>query len=400
MAEDKFGAEPLIYNKYYPSGRFDFLIKHVHNPQWDIAYGFSSPDCKQSLSITELQKATSTALRLWIAPLAEMSEQPFVNKFIYHEQEVDSTPDFFQDGSSFLKMKLKDSKPHLQIIFYCREAISFAMNTRTKQPIPDINLSHHKAQTDHISGTSFSMATLVHELGHAFGLLDTYPTELHDHIGQPVSIMAGISYTKSDAVKLAADDIKGIKWLYRYYHKKDTLKSNACFFPDYELVVRGAPACLPKHPLITALKMAHQHEQQGNFYFTNMHLQNAIRLTSYSLGDPGKINAQDDDGNTALHYAVKYAQASKRKHGVLIASIWVSNTPAYWAVVGRRLLDLPPCKDTGDARRKHDKECFEYPTSYCACIDLTIKNKRQETALDLADVEILAGFPAAEQRAD
>ena len=403
VAEDKFATAPLSYNKASYGRQFAFLIEHVHASRWHIAYGFSSTHCKHSLPLKHMQNTISAALRLWIAPLAKMSAQPFVDKFSYYERRAVAVDHYS------LQLVLGSLQPHVQIIFYCREKASYAMSNPaftigkinpTSPTIPDVHLAYHKARHDYIGSTRFSMTVLVHELGHAFGMLDTYPTEQHNHIGQPASIMASNSfYNKSGAIKLATDDIKGIKWLYRYYHQKNEQiedESNKCFFPDYELIEReqrGAPVCLPRYPLITALKMAQQHEQQGNFSATSKHLFNAKRMLTYNYGDPGKINAQDADGNTALHYAIINAQTSKRIHKVATTSAWLPNMPGRWANIGSTLLALPQCTVSGDARRTRDKRCFDSQDLNCACIDLTVKNKQQKTARELADAESAAAFP-------
>ena len=167
------------------------------------------------------------------------------------------------------------------------------------------------------------------------------------------------------------------------------------FFPDYELVEhqRGSPACLPKYPLITSLKMAYQHERQQNLYAADKHLLNAVRTLGYPYGDPGKVNAQDEDGNTALHHAVTYAIASKKMSQRVTTSAWLLDMPSKWAKVGTALLALQLCSASGTARRGIDLACFDSQELNCKCIDLTIKNKKQQTARDLADDEIAAAFP-------
>lgn len=404
-AKDKFSTAPLHDNEHSFGRKFAFLIKHVHAQEWRIAYGFSSADCERSASFTKLRDAINVALRTWIAPLKKMSARPFVESFSYHKRKA--VPDGFISSHLHL-LDLESLQPHLQIIFYCRDEMSYAMTipVQVDAAIPDVHLFyHHKDQeesegyTGFLSKTPFSMKVLVHEIGHAFGMLDTYPTEQQAHIGQPPAIMAAVGFYKDGAVTLATDDIKGIKWLYRYYHQKHEQledERNKCFFPDYELVERerGAPACVPRHPLITSLKMAHQHERLGNSNASRKFIADAKRLLSYGYGDPGKVNAQDKDGNTALHYVVMYAQASKQMHNVKVASVWKLEQPSWWASIGHTLLALPRCPVSGGKRRARDEQCFARPELNCVCIDLTIKNKQQQTARELADAEIAAAFPA------
>ena len=403
VAEGKFSVPPLAYSEHSYNRQFDFLIKRVHEQTWHIAYGFSSADCKASLPIATLQSAVDAALRLWLAPLKKMTVQSLVNQYTYHERAVRASG----FARSPLRLVVGKLKPHLKIIFYCRPMINHAMpipvHTRrgeylASDLIPSVHLARHEKRRDYIVGTPFSGTVLVHELGHAFGFLDTYPSEHHSNVAQPASIMSSQAfYNKSGANVLAVDDIKGIKWLYKYYHQdhEKISSTNKCFFPDYELVEhkRGSPACLPKYPLITSLKMAYQHERQQNLYATDKHLHNAVRTLGYTHGDPGKANAQDEDGNTALHHAVTYAIASKKMYQIVTTSAWLLDMPSKWAKVGTALLALQPCSASGTARRGIDLACFDSQELNCKCIDLTIKNKKQQTARDLADDEIAAAFP-------
>ena len=140
--------------------------------------------------------------------------------------------------------------------------------------------------------------SLAHELGHAFGLADTYVIRAEGKpistggitrtVGkQPASIMSSSkSFAKSDVV-LSEDDRRGIVWLYKAKH--EGLATEDCFFPDY--VYEHEPSgCRPKYPLIFEAK-------HGLSLF-------AIRMLDE---DPNiDVNAENAGGITALHYAVMY----------------------------------------------------------------------------------------------
>ncbi len=140
------------------------------------------------------------------------------------------------------------------------------------------------------------MLGLIHELGHAFGLEDTYVKQerhkdwknkggLEATVGtQPASAMAGWS-ADEHSIRIAEDDVRGILWLYKHFH--EGLPTEDCFFPDY--VLEEEPrGCIPKYPLIFELKHGYPHR--------------AIRMLDE---DPNlDVNAQDESGLTALHHAV------------------------------------------------------------------------------------------------
>lgn len=396
VAEGKFSTVPLSSGEYSYDQQFSYLIEHVHEQQWHINYSAPIECISAEEKRSHLREAISAALRMWLAPLAKISDKPIVDKFTYSMKAVAGKLVNSDQSYSYILERSESEKPRLEVIFYCRYYTSYAM-VRPKgsgKKIPDVHLSYPEILTDYIKDMPFSMTILVHELGHAFGLLDTYPTNTKPRIGQPASIMSSANLaTKASEVTLTDDDIKGIKWLYKYYHKKDELNKteNKCFFDDYELIERerGAPACLPKHPLVTALKMAHQHEMAGNYDATEKILLNAHQMVNYPYGDPGKVNAQDEDGNTALHYVIKYAQASKHKHNVSVTSVWMyDQIPNMWARFGVSLLALQPY----DVNMDNQQQCFDKQQPDCKRIDLTVKNKNGQTARQLADAEIAVAF--------
>ena len=177
------------------------------------------------------------------------------------------------------------------------------------------------------------ISVLTHELGHAFGLDDTYLREGFVSTGglkwtvgkQPASRMnlrAGI----------AEDDVRGILWLYKRFHENLDLED--CFFPDYvfEVSPRG---CIPKYPLIFEAK-------HGHFKNVEQILDEDARLD---------VNAQDDSGLTALHHAVMreayevvdYLLAERRIKPFLSdgRSAWQSHAQAKLKDIITLLLDHP-----------------------------------------------------------
>lgn len=283
-----------------------FLIRTVHNPKIKIDYGFSDNDyCDKQFSNRDkqLKKSISKVLRVWLASLAD--KDGIVDKFEYRYRET------HKDGER-RKFKYKMwvfGKPDLSIIFYCDLGRSFAR-------IVTHAMVHMFQDRRVMMGASdqkkFSLSTLLHELGHAFGLADTY-VELGEKslwkgrynasdggdtntVGrQPISVMNSSYLMATDSageLQVGEDDIAGMNWLYSYHVAKNIDLSDCPAGYFYEDSTKG---CVPRYPLIFATQ------------------QNNLSIVEGLLSDDPTINLdqQDELGNSALHYA-----ASKQKmHG-------------------------------------------------------------------------------------
>ena len=140
--------------------------------------------------------------------------------------------------------------------------------------------------------------SLVHELGHAFGLGDTYVGRREDEpsvskgginytIGtQPASVMAMHMLIHHTGKSLSEDDENGIVWLYKIVH--EGWDDEDCLYPNYQFE-ESPDGCVPKWPLLFEIR-------QGHEVFANRILDE----------DPNiDVNAQNATGFSALHYAVK-----------------------------------------------------------------------------------------------
>ena len=265
------------------------LITKVHEPEWKIAYRYGV-DCKPEDRQNDeaLKEAISTSLRTWLKPLKELNpDRPIVDKFVY-ELQPDYDPSKPRGEDNIEGWRAVD----LRVAFVCTLGTSSVLVGRLYPPSLLIE-----------EGTKVKpnmFYSLTHELGHAFGLADTYQRPgfmrsrggLHRTAGnQPASAMAIRNFQDDSLNYIGEDDKRGIVWLYKYFY--EDLASDDCFFSDYvfEEEPRG---CIAKHPLIFETKHNHPHY--------------ALELLEQ---DPTiDVNAQDVGGMTALHYAVMYEKAA------------------------------------------------------------------------------------------
>ena len=269
------------------------LIRRVDKPQWKIGYRFEA-ECQDDFRRKEpqLKEAVTTALRLWLKPLHALKlPHPITDAFLYLRQAD------FHGNESKVADQATLRELDARITFGCKVG-------RTHARIwlgvaPEVYL---RAGTDI---DNYFMYGLIHELGHAFGLEDTYvmrnnpgsnlkPMQnkggLSFTVGtQPASIMSGERNTDVQILHITEDDKRGIEWLYRHFY--EGLPIEDCLFPDY--VLEEEPrGCIPKYPLIFEVKHA-----------------SPPRVTRMLDEDPNlDVNAQDAGGFTALHYAVMYEQ--------------------------------------------------------------------------------------------
>ena len=258
------------------------LITKVHEPQWKIAYRYGV-DCQPAdrQNGQALTEAISSSLRTWLEPLKELQpERPIVDKFVYELQ-----PDYDPNTPKDLEGR---RAVDLRVAFVCTQARSGTLVGRLYPP--DVRMRRGTKVTP------IMHYSLTHELGHAFGLADTYqrPGFMRSRGGldwtagnQPASVMAMAGDPGDTLIDISEDDKRGIVWLYKYFY--EDLKSDDCFFADY--VMEEEPrGCIAKHPLIFETK----HNLPRH----------ALELLDE---DPSvDVNAQDVSGMTALHYAAMY----------------------------------------------------------------------------------------------
>ena len=291
------------------------LIRRVHKEQWVIGYRYMDNCPPESRNNGQaIEEAITTSLRAWLQPVREMNTgKPVVDDFRYMPNYV-----IKEDAA----VKLYD----LRIILSCDFGESSALVFAHEDFPPEIQLHRGTVVDNHFK------ASLLHEIGHSFGLLDTYrrniPGEefqvsrggLVGTIGhQPASVMSGLNAPRPLPTRISQDDANGIVWLYKFYHENLPLED--CIFPDYELE-KSPDGCRPKSPLIFEIKHGDENlaikvirEDENTDINANdgdgmTALQHAIikgypRLVNRLLARQDiEVNSQDGGGLTALHHAV------------------------------------------------------------------------------------------------
>ena len=267
----------------------DTLIKKVHDDHWVIHYSYADncpPEARDNGDV--LEAAISKALRTWLQPLKDYTARPLVDDFRY-------------------QLSADWNAADLGVIFHCHIGADTAFVSVGETP--GIN-----ARQGDLQVTRIFMKHLVHEMGHVFGLADTYLLQRDKGRGldtgglnltrgtQPTSVMSAtiplfaLEEAHTDAelhglFPLGVDDINGIVWLYKHIYEDQPLKD--CFFPDYEFEEFPA-GCRPKYPLVFELKYGSTLNNAKEKY--------ALRIIDEDEGLD--VNAQDAEGMTALHYAV------------------------------------------------------------------------------------------------
>ena len=268
---------------------FNTLIKKVHDQHWTIHYSFEKCGMVNKETQKSFTQIVTKFTQSWLQPLRKYTDRPIVNDFRYHLNAEGQGADF-------------------SITTICEWGRS---NVRL---LGEAKINHYWREP---KLTWRWVADIMHELGHLFGLADTYlsvpdwgkpglDTGGRDATkgSQPSSHMSGemISFAEKGKdnfdidkpilphglVPLGEDDRNGIIWLYKYIYEGLVLED--CHFLNYELE-ESPRGCVPKYPLIFELK----HSNEG------------IALLVIEEDENLAVNAQDTNGMTALHYAVIHA---------------------------------------------------------------------------------------------
>ena len=278
------------------------LLHKAHNASLTIRYGFA-PGCNNKYTNIQVESDISKVMNLWLQPLRDWAARPasdaIVANFTYIQGTASDKHDPYDIDHEYSTLSGGDGS-ELDITFYCERGRSFIFFAATP---PQIHLYEDMS-------AKYSLSTLTHEVGHAFGLNDTYVEYDNTNSGRRFEADGQLRYNQSDCGSqemigcqplsimnvdvwlvedhnnphLGEDDIAGIRWLYRYLVTGDV----DC--PQGFISEMTTGGCIPEDPLDFAMK-------QGD-------IDNAIEL----LAERGlSINAQDEKGNTILHYAAQRA---------------------------------------------------------------------------------------------
>ena len=302
------------------------LMHRIHDAHWEINYGFSEA-CNHDYhadprQLVKFESAMATALRVCLQPLREIeTKHPIVDSFSFKRTELDTWEELTPG-----RVELVDIQFHCSGYGGVSHA-SLKKDRRTGVVIGSI-ITRDSITYDH------RMRALVHELGHALGLGDTYVRDgdafkssggLKSTIGiQPASAMSG-EYNRHPGKYLTEDDKRGIVWLYKVFY--EDLPLTDAYFSDYTFE-KDTGGFRPKYPLLFELKHGFQEhvfeiirddpnmdvnarDEFGRTALDYAVIEGYLNVLYTLLSRPDlKVNAQNDAGSTALHLAVSNDDAA------------------------------------------------------------------------------------------
>ena len=307
-------------------GLGNYLIKDVKETSWLIHYGFSDNDLCSSSDISstqifeqQIRSSILKAIGIWLQPLRALDTK-IVNDFSLIRVKTEQSNS--ASGNTEHNLVRGDAKANIGFVFNCKERGKTSYPNSNASPWTRVVHMHHiYGQAGHFPNNKisdehmFMMTSLLHEIGHIFGLADTYfnanPEQLNLGGGfggggggvvetgdseytvgkQPLAIMGIANLIGVDPQPfITADDAEGIRWLYRLTH--DNASVDEC--PENYVIEQETKGCLPRHPLIFAVR--------------NGELRRAKALLQDSSID---INTCDQYGRNALFYAEQH----KLRHG-------------------------------------------------------------------------------------
>jgi len=303
-----------------------------------------------------IESLITGALDIWLQPLRSLSRKKIISTSQFQLRQYRSLLPEMSGRDKELHSLAKSieffsDNADLRIVFGCDGNVKVKGFANSNLKIVSSLLHYSSRIYTDPPNSKWSQVierfTLIHEIGHMFGLLDTYTYGDGATIGmQPGSIMRSEKFFGGYSVKgdqasksaanlaLASDDIEGIKWLFYYYHHGSLAKNDCSSAAGYRYVLsrdggnifsedNTSGACVPSNLFLHNTRRAHFQER----YFRNLagaskHLEIFNKSLAYGQFSPhsrheqihrdlytiydGKANFQDGIGNTAIHYMIEY----------------------------------------------------------------------------------------------
>ena len=255
--EEKSEVGFITYSQVPKFSKINFLISKVHEPSWTIGYLYETcdtpyPDIEEKEQKSQLM--IMEMLNVWLDVIRDM---PSVNREVV--AIINMVNMRYNKGMEF----------DFIVNFRCP---TYTVADRQsfvdpfKFPIEiSLGSSHER-----------SYFTVLHELGHVLGLMDTYSGSsikginseyFADTVGNQLpSVMSSQRFykrenydfsNKNNSLTLTIDDKKGLEWLYLNYFTNNIKDHNDCYFPGYKLELLhrdGNKGCVPKNHLVFMLK--------------------------------------------------------------------------------------------------------------------------------------------------
>ena len=235
---DTFG-----FNTHDDFQNVDTLTHHVHKDFWVIKYRYADNCSPVLIKEDAFPEVVTSAIQTWLQELREYTVRPIINDFRIQRH---AGPD---RGDADLYCIIHGPATHKEL--------SYAV-TSGNSPVIGIVVGDSQTFDPDLK------FEVLHEVGHAFGLGDTYITDDKTPAGRNVSTggLAGTAGKHPGSVMsgdvrdliLSRDDQGGVLWVYTHIHEGMPLRACEEIFPDYHYTETPWPGCEPKDPLRDALK--------------------------------------------------------------------------------------------------------------------------------------------------